>query len=230
MYFDTTIVSANVQNNPDLPRWQVREIARDLKPFGVAGLQEIQENGEDARDIKRGLGPKYRLQGAKMHSTPIASKTGQWARVGPPEYIHFHKGDAGIPTPKRGGVAAELRYLKVEAPPRIIFANFHFINSAFNGVRPHTEKRLELWNLSDDILRDWLHTTLSRDITVVLMGDFNNPNSLRYTANQTAIFNGGIDKMFVLPAKGVKATVLHKEHDNTRSDHDALRARVRISW
>lgn len=226
---ETTIVSHNIRNNPDMPRHKVRAAARDCTPFGIAGFQEIGDRGEDARDVKRGIGDKYRLQGARKHYTPIASRKGPWTTRGPAEFIKFHDGDADIPTPKRGGIAADLLHVKTEFP--LTVGNFHFVNGAFNNEHPRTkEERGWLWVKSDDILRDWLHETIQRGDSVLLLGDFNNPNTLRYTANQVSIFNGGIDKMIFIPAAGVKAKVLSREHDDTVSDHPALRARIRISF
>ncbi len=225
-------VTANIKNNPDMPRLFVREDANAAAWLGdLIGFQEIVED-EDLHDVLTGL---QRQSGSWVledfggkPTVPIAWDTQTWAPAGErgairlTEPVDFTDGPGGQPA--RWLTWIDLRMVNRPLLPPLRFVNTHWTNGAWsNPGQPGEAIRDELWlrqyEQTAALIRQWW----GAGHTVVLVGDLNNPGviapphaSWRWAVGQ----DGGLDRIGFVQGS-VLVDVVDTGWIDLHSDHHA---------
>jgi hypothetical protein len=174
-------VTANIKDNPDMPRAFVREDGQHVSILGsVILFQEIGE-AEDHADIVRGLragGRSFVLArpdgvapGDDRAQIPIAYRNDLWRKVGD-GYVKAHNGLGGV-SPLRGLFWVDLEPVTRKLPA-VRWCNLHMVSGAWDGDHKATQTvRRSMWQTHFGILEARLAAWKREGITVVFGGDWN---------------------------------------------------------
>jgi len=214
------VVTANIQDNPDLSDAQVRADVTITKGLGdLIGYQEI---GEDADHVAvdQVLGSGWTTL-FDNRATPVAYvtehyKATAWAAV------KMHDGKANV-SPARYYCWVDLTPMNPGIAP-FTMLNTHFVSGAWTNPGQSSEQwRKDMWNESFSLVRDFIVAKNRAGKTVVATGDFNNPDMGKFTSTQTTVAHQYYDYIIVCPAP--EGAVLTKKGDarwtNLNSDHNA---------
>lgn len=220
------IATANIQDNPDLPRRDVIGCGVRLgKRVGIVGFQELAET-QDHTDILTGLhrgsrNGEWRL--TDRTQCAIGYRSDIWTLVNRSSVMGT-KGIGGI-TPDLPIVTATFR----GGSKTFAVVNTHMVPLSLHGKRrPDFDHRMNLWMMHAARLRDQVQNLKRQRVTVFVTGDFNNLwNTVTVDSEQRIIAETPLDKIILVPGS-VAVRVTARGRIATPSDHDAVAATVKM--
>ena len=193
-----TLLFANIKDNPDMPRADVREdfqtLKRSIRRLGIMGNCEIGE-AEDHEDLARVFRTPFWYKLLQNNPNPQTVRTRWWKPLESKPFF-VHKGVKGI-TPTNYIGYSLLRHRGLRRDLAVLTC--HPVNGAFKPDKfPATiDIRRNLWfNWLDD-LKDTVRTFHNDGISTIVMGDFNrNIHDVKFHPKQHLIAGAGIDGIF----------------------------------
>lgn len=227
-----TLVTANIRNNPDMPRQWVREDTSAVRALGGVLLwQEIGEQ-DDRDDLATSL-PGSAWEHVQLDTeVPMSFYRANWQVRATGKQL-LHVGRAGV-SPSRFLTWAEVSRKDAPEVPPVVVINTHWVSGAFSHAGQDSEEwRRAMWEVSHTKLSQVVGEFLARGKTVVGGGDYNRTGVWPgFAANHQWLMHGVFDHLWVCEAPGgARVMALNTGTlgtDKLHTDHPARWAHVRL--
>ena len=226
-------VTMNVKSNPEMPQASVvHDVRAAAREGSLIGWQEIKPARyfDAIKDLGPGWGHFMPKDGNQRIAIPISWKKSEWEKLDA-GFVRTHNGRAKV-SPHRYITWVKLQ--NKDTGNTVVRINTHAISGAFNGQKPTTEFRREMWHKHMDELREMVAGFKRRGENVVIGGDFNR-DSFRVLGDQVIYdnkLNVGTHGRSTLDYLMHTGRDLHRQNVKVkrafRSDHDAVVATYKL--
>jgi|SRR5215217_149795 len=196
-----------------------------LKPLAdVIGWQEVDTNEGHNQLGALEYYDHFRPGVERLHpsnSIPISWRRNKYDRTGGGSRLTHHGEEAVTPSRYVNWVVLKNK----ETGAKLAFINTHYISGAWNGEHPERQER---WRTHNAVVREVVADLRSRDLPVVLVGDFNRPLAQDIPGmnhlNTAGVDGVPIDQIYVTIGIGTGPAERLEKYG---SDHFAYTATVR---
>lgn len=218
--------TANICNYPDMPKAKVKADAREMAALTDVWGQQENNPAEDDDAISDALGPEWMVVHADTN-LPIWYRTARLELTGHRKVAADF--DPVLPlTPRpRWVTAATFGVIGRPGVERFAVVNLHLIAGGYNG--PESEARARQWRVEFKKMQGLVNQYRARDLTVFVLGDFNNPRPPKPTGNFVWLVGSRLDRIGVT-AEG--HTRVEEQDDGVvelHSDHNGQWSKVLLS-
>lgn len=197
------VAVGNVMSNPTMPPADVRHDVAALFDLRAAVVcaNEIEPPNYRATFRRTAREAGYRTAGLSSPNPVAVRHSSPWRAAS--VRVRFLSGGVPRITPDRWATVVRL---VDDNGNRAVVICTHLVSRAWTHVEASTALRRELWRREVATIRRIVRYWRSRGAPVVVLGDLNHPEAVRWARRQRVLANTGLLQATAIPPAGMRAT------------------------